>query len=250
MIQGRDVLMAVDFGSEYTRVLMAEAGVLEAGSYDPWTGKPVVAHGVIVDGDAAGRLLERMAASAGQPLSAVRNVLVSCPLHLDCAAVRLRQALRVAGAPGVEIIRSTAAAAAGAGVDVSSRLAEMLVDVGAGLTEVAVFRDGDILHERTIPIGTRDLLTEPARNLSGREERGVAPATLADRVASMWRALPEPVQVEVMESGLVVTGGGAQSAELISALKDATRLTLRVAETPGQAVIRGLARLKRSVRAA
>ncbi len=134
------------------------------------------------------------------------------------------------------MVRSTLAAAAGAGVDVVSGYAEMVVDVGAGLTEIAVFRDGAVLHTSTFPLGTRDL--QP----SGRTP-AIAPAEIAHQVACVWRTLPEDVQVETIESGLVLTGGGAAIPAIVEAMAAATRLTVRVAADPTQAVIRGLAQL-------
>jgi actin-like ATPase involved in cell morphogenesis len=91
-------------------------------------------------------------------------------------------------------------------------------------------------------------MAQPAFNGNGEEL--LRPHVLADQVASVWKSLPERVQVEVIENGVMLTGGGGERADVVSAMEERTRLKVRVAERPGQAVIRGLARLASGLRAA
>jgi rod shape-determining protein MreB len=214
--------LTIDIGSERTRTCGRGGVVVEAPSCDPLTGRPVVADGVVVDEAAAGRLARWIVPRSWWPRSVV--VVASCPMHVEEARPRLEQALHLAGARQVEVIPSMVAAAAGAGVDITSGYADMVVDVGAHLTEIAVFRDAAVLHRETIATG-------------------LAPHELARRVFAAWRRLTEDVQVEVIESGLVLTGGGAARPEVVDAMQAVTHLTVRVPEEPAHAVIRGLARL-------
>jgi actin-like ATPase involved in cell morphogenesis len=223
--------LVIDLGTAYTRILDPGAGLVEAPSRDPLTGQPFVAQGVVIDEDAAARLLRDL---IGRVRRRRVRVAASCPLDVAYAAARLARALKAAGASGVELIRSTAAAAAGAGVDVASGHAEMLVDVGAGLTEVAVFRDGCVLDSAILPFDAR--------------EAQATPRALAEHVFSIWKGLAVGPQVEVIENGLVLAGGGAESPELVRAVIAAARLEVRVAAEPGRAVIRGLARLALGLR--
>jgi rod shape-determining protein MreB len=214
--------LAIDIGSTRTRTCARGGVVVEAPSRDPRTGRPVVADGVVVDEAAAGRLARWIVPRSWWTRSPV--VVASCPLHVDEARPRLEQALHLAGAREVEVIPSMVAAAAGAGVDITSGYADMVVDVGARLTEIAVFRDAALLHGETIPTGADSL-------------------ELARKVFAAWRRLTEDVQVEVIESGLVLTGGGALVPAVVEALEAVTHLTVRVPDEPAHAVIRGLARL-------
>jgi rod shape-determining protein MreB len=228
--------IALDMGTESTRLLAPGSRLSQTPTRDPLTGKPVVVHGLIVDAEGAGRLAARLIARR----KSASRVVAACPLHVASARPRLAKALRLAGVRKVEFVGSMVAAAAGAGVDVTSPYAEMVVDVGAGLTEVAVFRNAGVLAGGTIPMGTRDLRFAE-RDLDPEADR--SPRGLARHVFRMWRELPIDAQVEVIENGLVLTGGGAAIPEVVDAMQAETRLSVRAAPDPAQAVIRGLARL-------
>jgi actin-like ATPase involved in cell morphogenesis len=58
------------------------------------------------------------------------------------------------------------------------------------------------------------------------------------------------VQVEVIENGAVLTGGGAAVKTVVDAMRRVTRLAFRIPEEPQHAVIRGLARLGLGARVA
>jgi hypothetical protein len=62
-------------------------------------------------------------------------------------------------------------------------------------------------------------------------------------VRLFWRSLRERDQVETIESGVLLSGGGALIAPLVAALRQALGLDLRVGPRPDQAVLRGLALL-------
>jgi rod shape-determining protein MreB and related proteins len=70
---------------------------------------------------------------------------------------RLQQALLQAGAKKVCIIPEVWAAALGAGIDVDSRSAQLLVDIGDGVTDMAVFRRGRITAATSIRVACSDL---------------------------------------------------------------------------------------------
>ena len=237
--------VAIDIGTERTRLFARGAVIAEAPSRDPVSGRRVVVRGVIVDAEGAARLAARLIAEAPRRAGRATCAVASCPHHPPGARPRIEKALRLAGVEKVELVGSLVAAAAGAGVDVSSPYAEMVVDIGAGLTEVAVFRNGAALFEGTIPIGTRDL----CRGRRRRPVRGDAPPApsvtraLAQQVAAMWKGLTLDAQVEIIENGLVLTGGGAALPEVVKAIEAETHLGVRTTADPAQAVIRGLARL-------
>ena len=161
-------------------------------------------------------------------------------MHLGHARGRLVRVLELAGADEVDVVRSTIAAAHGAAIDLASPYAEMLIDIGAGLTEIAVFRHSRMIEARTIPIGTRSFSRDAGPRNAGLV---LEPEALADQVLLAWKSFPQDVQVEIIECGAVLTGGGAAIEEVVDALRRATRLTFRVPADPHQAVIRGLAEL-------
>ena len=69
----------------------------------------------------------------------------------------LRKALMNAGVSHVAIIPESEAAAIGAGMDLALPHAQMLLDIGEGVTEMAVFRGGRIIYHSTVRIACSDL---------------------------------------------------------------------------------------------
>lgn len=69
----------------------------------------------------------------------------------------LFEATRQAGALNVTIIPEPLAAAVGTGLDISSPYAQMLVDIGDGVTDIAIIRDGDIVQTAAVRMAGSDM---------------------------------------------------------------------------------------------
>jgi len=138
---------------------------------DGWT-TPIRA-GVVSDLPAAVEMLKPL-------ISRTRRFGLIRPRVLACAPAdaseedraTLREALRRAGAAAVSIIPEPKAAAIGAGFDMSLPYAQMLADIGDGLTEVAVIRTGQLVHQSTVRVACSDL--KAAIRDSVRKHHGVA----------------------------------------------------------------------------
>ncbi len=113
--------------------------------------------GVIVDLKNAVTLLK--------PLVLPTRKLFMRPLSLACAPTDttaaernlLCRALLQAGASRVSVIPEVWAAAIGAGLDISLPQAQMLIDIGEGVTDLALFRDGQIVCVSAIRTACSDL---------------------------------------------------------------------------------------------
>jgi len=87
------------------------------------------------------------------------------PISLACAPTDtsederdlLANALIHAGASHVSIIPEVWAAAIGAGIDITRPSAQLLIDIGDGVTDMAVFRDGRIVFTSAIRTACSDL---------------------------------------------------------------------------------------------
>lgn len=87
------------------------------------------------------------------------------PITLACAPTDttenerdlLRKALVNAGASHVSIIPEVFAAAIGAGINIAHTNAQLLIDIGDGVTDMAVFRDGHIIYSSSVRIACSDL---------------------------------------------------------------------------------------------
>lgn len=69
----------------------------------------------------------------------------------------LRKAIINAGASHVSIIPEVWAAAVGAGMDITHPSAQLLIDIGDGVTDMAVFRDGRMIYSSSVRMACSDL---------------------------------------------------------------------------------------------
>jgi rod shape-determining protein MreB len=115
--------------------------------------------GVVADVDAAAALLAPL-------LKRARRYGVIKPRVLACAPTDAREderealieATRRAGASAVAIALEPMAAAIGGGLDVSSEYAQMLVDIGDGVTDIAVIRSGALVKTSATRIACGDMI--------------------------------------------------------------------------------------------
>jgi rod shape-determining protein MreB len=114
--------------------------------------------GVVADTEAAGWLLATMLRRA-RGLSLTKPIVLACiPSDATLAETRrLVDAMRRAGVQSVTILPEPLAAAVGAGLDLSSSHAQLLVDVGDGVTDVAVLRAGEIEVRGAVRTACSDL---------------------------------------------------------------------------------------------
>lgn len=174
--------LAIDLGTANTRLYAGGKGVVveeptvspdsprwisrhrmdrEAGDRkSPSRGLPSapVRAGVVVDVEAAAALLVPLIRRA-------RRFYLARPRALFCTpsdASELERAALVetahrAGASVLAVSPEPLAAALGAGLDPTSRFASMIVDIGSGVTDIAVIRSGRIIEAAAVRSGCSDL---------------------------------------------------------------------------------------------
>ena len=111
--------------------------------------------GTISDFRAAQTLVARLVdrALAARPRLAPRLIasIPGCATDIECKAVE--QAVRAAGARYTTYVPQAVAAAVGAGLDVTSTCAQMVVDIGGGTTEIGVLGTAGVIRLASIQIG-------------------------------------------------------------------------------------------------
>lgn len=148
--------IAIDLGTALTRVASGTRKLIVVPS--KVGGCPVLRSGTIQDAAAAVELLSPL-------LFRVRKFGVLRPNAVACVpsdatgeeVETLRECVSKAGAATVVIVPEILAAAIGAGMDVSSHYAGMIVDMGEGITECAVIRSGMIIEKHAVRVGCSDL---------------------------------------------------------------------------------------------
>lgn len=114
--------------------------------------------GVIKDLDAATHLLTPLLYKAKRFGLIKPRVLACAPTNatLEEREAIVEATLR-AGASKVKLAPEPLAAAIGAGLDVSSPYAQMLVDIGDGVTDIAVIRSSSLISTAATPIACSDI---------------------------------------------------------------------------------------------
>lgn len=114
--------------------------------------------GVVADVKATTALLTPLL-RRGRRMGILRPRVLVCAPTDACEEERaaLIEATRCAGAAAVAIAPEPLAAAIGGGMDVASEHAQMIVDIGDGVTDVAVIRLGSLLVTDAVRIACSDL---------------------------------------------------------------------------------------------
>jgi rod shape-determining protein MreB len=247
--------VAIDAGTGFFRMFGVARGLfaeIPAVAADPSAPAARPLHGgVVVEPELASRLigdlLRRVRASAHPA------VLASVPSDAtEIEKERLREALVRAGAGRVTLVLEPLAGAIGAGLDLGSPFSRMIVDVGEGVTDVAVLREGEVELTTAARIGVAALRAVSPEAVEGalanprapaREElrRAIQPVLdcIVAPIREAWSRLSEQASCEVIEDGICLAGGGAELACVRERIQTVTRLDVRVAERPRHAVIRG-----------
>lgn len=184
--------LAIDLGTAYVRVFARGRGIVadepslvrvwrsplavesvgaraRAPHADDGASFPVhpLRKGTVRNEESAGWLLASLLRRAWGLNLVPPRVLVCAPTSASVEEVEsLREALRFAGASAITVVPEPLAAAAGVGLDPASPHAQILVDAGEGVTDVAVIRTGRIEASRAIRVGCSDLRSAVADFLS------------------------------------------------------------------------------------
>lgn len=138
----------------------------------------------------------------------------------------------------------------------------MLVDFGAETCTVSVYREGSLRFLSTVPMGSRLITLDIMAGLGVTEEaaenfkttlatlgddtgKGVNAAEISGYVRARAGEIAANILNQLNASGLadnisriVLTGGGAKLPEFAAALERQAKLTVRVAEMPGDIIFR------------
>ncbi len=136
---GREAERLATFGNDFTPVYPLNSGVVS-------------------DIDAAASLLRHLLERLNWP-GILRPRAIACVPTDACEDERqsLIEATQRAGASAVFLVPEPLAAAIGAGLEISSPYAQMLVDIGDGVTDIAVIRSGQLVTTAAVRTACSDL---------------------------------------------------------------------------------------------
>jgi rod shape-determining protein MreB len=168
-------VVRVSRDSRALRAVGASALVAAADEPSSFTLNPLRG-GVVVDVRGATWLLAVLLRRA-RGLSLTQPRVLAC-VPSDAAPQEveaLREALAAAGARPETIVAEPVAAAIGAGLDLSLPYAQMIVDIGEGVTDVAVIRQGWVEARGAVRMACSDLRAAVSDHVAARYEILLAP---------------------------------------------------------------------------
>ena len=281
--QGRSKILAV--GKEAKTMLGRTPGDIVAT-------RPM-ADGVIADFDITETMLRYFIRKVHNRRSLVRpRIIISVPSGVTQVEKRaVRESAESAGAREVFLIEEPMAAAIGAELPITEPTCNVIVDIGAGTTEVAVISLGGMVYSRSVRVGGdkmdeailqhikrkynlliglqtaelikvtvgsayptdepecievkgRDLVTGIPKILTIDSEE-VRKAiyekveTIIETVRIALEQTPPELSADVVDKGIVLTGGGALLKNLDVLLREETRLPITITDDPMTTVVLG-----------
>lgn len=145
--------------------------------------------------------------------------------------VAIKNAATGAGAREVFLIEAPMAAAIGAGLRVTEPTGCAVVDIGAATANAAVISLAGIVCARDVRIGADVAERDPE----------AFEAEVVGCAARLLGMAPPEIAADLVDSGIVLTGGGALRPGLAERMSDVVRIPVRVADDPTLAVVRGIA---------
>src|SRR5712691_3895204 len=234
--------------------------------------------GVIADFEVAEEMIKHFIRKVHNRRSFASPQIIVCVPSGSTAVERraIQESAESAGARRVFLIEEPMAAAIGAGLPVTEPTGSMIVDVGGGTTEVAVLSLGGIVYSRSVRVGgdkmdeaiiayirrNHNLLVgeSSAEEIKGRDLMNGVPKEIVISERQVSESLAEPVgsiieavkvalehtapelAADIVDKGIVLTGGGALLGNLDYVLRHATGLPVSIAEDPLSCVALGTGR--------
>jgi rod shape-determining protein MreB len=278
--------VAIDLGTAFARVATKKFALVTI----PAALSPPLRHGVVADQQAVVSLLAPLLGRAKR-LGLLRpRVVVGAPTDAtDAERETLTAALQQSGAGSVA---EPLAGVIGAGADILSPYAQMIVDVGDGVTDCAIVRAGEILESQASRVGCGSLresvqdklqscwghclkVAEVERIIAAAgtgaarptdaniqvsvegyaavpvQPLSVCPVALQAMIeplvveilgtaTNLLKKLPPACSCEIIESGILLTGGGALLPGLRERLAEAASIQVITPAKPLDVVIEGL----------
>jgi rod shape-determining protein MreB len=252
-----------------------------------------MADGVIADFDITETMLRYFIRKVHHRRSLVRpRIIITVPSGITQVEKRaVKESAESAGAREVFLIEEPMAAAIGADLPITEPTSNVVVDIGAGTTEVAVISLAGTVYSRSVRVGgdkmdeailqhikrkynlliglqTAELIKITVGNaypmgepefteVKGRDLVAGIPkiltidseevreaiseqvGTIVETVRITLEQMPPELAADVVDKGIVLTGGGALLKNLDALLREETRLPITITKDPLTTVVMG-----------
>jgi rod shape-determining protein MreB len=175
-------------------------------------------------------------------------VMVSVPVGVTSVEERaVKDAARQASGREAYVIPEPLAAAIGAGMPIDTPTGNMVVDIGGGTSEAAVVAMYGIVVSGSVRVGGRDQVAGLPRTVkitSDEVTEAMAEplSSVVGVVKSVLEQTPPELASDIIDRGMVLTGGGALLRNMDRLLTQETGVPCYVAENPMACVALGAGR--------
>lgn len=176
-----------------------------------------VENGVISDMDIARRMLSAYIQKAfGKKIVRPRIMASIPPGVTEMQHHSLRTVIEESGGRNVSVIESPIAVAMGLGIDLASPRGRMIVDIGAGTTDIAVLTMGGIATCATIKSASFDFDDAIMRHVRREHNVIVGPLTAENIKKKVGCVIDRPMELACMARGRDIMTGLPRSIEVYS----------------------------------
>lgn len=167
-----------------------------------------IANGVIADFDIAKEMIQRFLKTKDLPWSWVTQMVVSVPTNLtEVERKSVEDLLKEAGANKVFLIEQPIVAALGSGLDIHRPTAYLIVDIGAGTTNMAVISMNGVVVSERLKIAGDYLNSEIIKAVRDELRLDVGEPTAEDVKIAVGTVVPHGERLEISIRGRDVASG-------------------------------------------
>ena len=227
--------------------------------------------GVIADFDITEAMLKHFILSVHNRKSLVRpRIIISVPSGITQVERRaVRETVESAGAREIYLIEEPMAAAIGAGLPVAEPTSSMVVDIGGGTTEVAVISLAGIVYSKSVRVAGDKIDEAIVQYMKRKHNLLIGERTaeiikmeigcaypfdeikeireaineqvtfIVDAIKDTLENSPPELAGDIVDRGIVLTGGGALLANIDILIREETGLPITITDDPLSAVARG-----------
>jgi rod shape-determining protein MreB len=167
-----------------------------------------ISHGVIADFDMAKEMLERLLKRERLPWSWLTQAVVSVPTSLtEVERKAVEDLLKEVGANPVYLVEQPLAAAFGSRLDINQPTAFLIIDIGAGTTDMAVISMNGIVVSRRLKIAGDYFSNEIIKAVRDDFKLDIGQPTAEEIKIAVGSAVPIGERLEILVRGRDITTG-------------------------------------------
>ena len=169
--------------------------------------RPIV-HGIIGDFDIAREMVERLLKNRKLPWSWSTEVVIGVPTNLtEVERKSFEDVVKEAGAGKVHLVEQPLLAALGSGLDIFQPTAHLIIDIGAGTTDMAVVSMNGIVVSKRLKLGGGHLNNEIIRVVREEMKLHIGEPTAEQIKIAVGSAVPQEERLDIVIRGRDVATG-------------------------------------------